>query len=116
MDKITLKEMTDYAKDVRYYCKHEYSFSDDEKAEMDMKMCELKCILYNDWCKRFESLNLAKFALKAILADKDEWGRDDAVFLKDILEEYPMKDDAIYDLEATMLCILNHIESDVEYF
>lgn len=116
MDKITLKEMTDYAKDVRHYYKHEYSFSGDEKVEMDMKMRELKCILYNDWCKRFESLNLAKFALKAILADKDEWGRDDAIFLKDILEEYPVKDDAIYDLEATMLCILQYIGDDLKYY
>ena len=116
MDKITLKEMIDYANDVRYYYKHEYSFSNEEKAEMNTKMCELKCILYNDWCKRFESLNLAKFTLKAILADKDEWGRDDAIFLKDILEEYPMKDDTIYDLEATMLCILQYIDDDLKYY
>lgn len=70
MDKITLKEMTDYANDVRYYYKREYSFSGDEKVEMDMKMRELKCILYNDWCKRFESLNLAKFALRLYLQIK----------------------------------------------
>lgn len=115
MDKITLKEMIDYANDVIELTNKVYSVKNTDVVNTE-KASELKCILYNDWCKRFESLNLAKFALKAILADKDEWCRDDEIFLKDILEEHPMKDDVIYDLEATMLAILKCIDDDLEYY
>lgn len=114
MDKITLKEMTDYTKDVIKFSETKRETANTK--EYEARMSELKCILYNDWCKRFESLNLAKFTLKAILADKDEWGRDDALYLKDILDEHTMKDDAIYDLEATMLAILKCIDDDLEYY
>ena len=115
MDKITLEEMVEYAKEIIKLSSKVRSVKDKDNID-NIRSAEIKSILYNDWCKRFESLNLAKFALQAIIADKDEWGRDDAIYLKDILDEVPMKDDAIYDLEATMLCILHHIESDVEYF
>ena len=54
--------------------------------------------------------------MQAIIADKDEWCRDDSDFLQDILDEVPMKDDAVYDLEATMLCMLYGTKSDIEYF
>lgn len=114
MDKLTLKEITDYAKDVIELTNKVYTVKGIDTINTE-KASELKCILYNDWCKRFESLNLAKFALKAILADKDEWCRDDEIFLKDILEEHPMKDDTIYDLEATMLAILKYVDDDLEY-
>ena len=114
MDKITLKEMTDYAKDVIKFSETKRETANTE--EYEARMSELKCILYNDWCKRFESLNLAKFTLKAILADKDEWGRDDDFYLKDIIEENPIKNDAIYDLEATMLAILVFVDDDLKYY
>lgn len=116
MDKISLEEMIEHANVVRYYYKHEYGFSSDEAAEMTTKIRELKSKLYDDWCGRFESLALAKFTLKAVLADKDEWGRDDSIYLKEILDEVPMKDNAIYDLEATMLSILQLRHTDIKYF
>lgn len=115
MDKITLKEMVDYAKEIVKLCNTVETVKSDEEIEL-RKKSELKMILFSDWCKRFESKELAKFALNAIISDKDEWGRDDSEFLEDILGEVPMKNDAIYDLEATMLTILYYVHDDAEYF
>ena len=116
MDKISLEEMIECSKEVVYYYRNEYSLSNDEKITMVTKMRELKSKLYDDWCKRFDSIELAKFCLRAVLADKDEWSRDDEIYLEEILDEVPMDDDAIYDLEATMLSILYYRHTDIKYF
>ena len=115
MDKLTLEEMKEYAKEIIKLSGKVRTIKDKDNIDNIMS-AEIKSILYNDWCKRFESLELAKFSLQAIIADKDEWCRDDSDFLQGILDEVPMKDDAIYDLEATMLSILYGIRSDIEYF
>jgi hypothetical protein len=114
--KLSLEEMIEYSKEVVYYYRNEYNLSNEEKTEMATKMRELKSKLYDDWCKRFDSVELAKFCLRAILADKDEWSRDDEIYLEEILDEVPMDDDAIYDLEATMLSILQLRHTDIKYF
>lgn len=116
MDKISLEEMIKYSKEVVYYYRNKYNLSDDEKDTMVTRTRELKSKLYNDWCKRFDSIELAKFCLRAILADKDEWSRDDEIYLEEILDESPMDSDAIYDLEATVLSILYYRHTDIKYF
>ena len=116
MDKISLEEMIEYGKEVVYYYKNRYNLSSDEKNTMATRTRELKSKLYDDWCKRFDSIELAKFCLRAILADKDEWSRDDEIYLEEILDESPMDSDAIYDLEATMLSILYYRHTDIKYF
>ena len=115
MDKITLEEMKEYAKEIIKLSSKVSTVRNKDEVDAS-RAVEIKSILYNDWCNRFESLELAKFSLQAIIADKDEWCRDDSDFLQDILDEVPMKDDVIYDLEATMLSILYGTKSDIEYF
>lgn len=114
--KLSLEEMIEYSKEVVYYYRNKYNLSNDEKDTMVTRTREIKSKLYDDWCKRFDSVELAKFCLRAILADKDEWSRDDSIYLKEILDEVPMKDNAIYDLEATMLSILQLRHTDIKYF
>lgn len=116
MDKISLEEMIKCSKEVVYYYRNKYNLSNDEKDTMVTRTRELKSKLYNDWCKRFDSIELAKFCLRAILADKDEWSRDDEIYLEEILDESPMDSDAIYDLEATVLSILYYRHTDIKYF
>ena len=117
MDKISLEEMIKCSKEVVYYYRNEYSLSNDEKAEMATKMRELKAKLYDDWCKRFDSVELAKFCLRAILADKDEWSRDDEIYLEELLnKDIDTRYDILYDLEATMLSILQLRHTDIKYF
>ena len=116
MDKMSLEEMIEYSKEVVYYYRNEYSLSNEEKITMATKMRELKSKLYDDWCKRFDSVELAKFCLRAVIADKCEYSRDDEIYLEEILDESPMDSDAIYDLEATMLSILYYRHADIKYF
>lgn len=116
MDKISLEEMIKCSKEVVYYYRNEYSLSNDEKAEMATKMRELKAKLYDDWCKRFDTIELAKFCLRAVIADKCEYSRDDEIYLEEILDESPMDSDVIYDLEATVLSILYYRHTDIKYF
>lgn len=115
--KLSLEEMIEYSKEVVYYYRNKYNLSDDEKNTMITRTREIKSKLYDDWCKRFDSVELAKFCLRAVLADKDEWSRDDEIYL----EELPNKDidtryDILYDLEATMLSILQLRHTDIKYF
>ena len=113
--KLSLNEMIKFAKEI-ISLSNEIRTVRNEDDVNTSKAAEIKFILYNDWCGRFESLELAKYTLKAIYMHKDEWSTDDEEYLSGILEEQPMKDNAIYDLEATMLCILYNVECDVEYF
>ena len=113
--KLTLNEMINYAKEIIRLSNEVRTVRSEDDVDTG-KAAEIKFILYNDWCGRFESLELAKYTLKAIYMHKDEWSTDDEEYLSSALEEQPMKDDAIYDLEATMLCILHNVKSDVEYF
>ena len=117
MDKISLEEMIEYSKEVVYYYRNKYNLSNDEKDTMVTRTCELKSKLYNDWCKRFDSIELAKFCLRAILADKDEWSRDDEIYLEELLnKDIDTRYDILYDLEATMLSILQLRHTDIKYF
>lgn len=117
MDKITLEEMIEYSKEVVYYYRNKYNLSNDEKDTMVTRTRELKSKLYNDWCKRFDSIELAKFCLRAILADKDEWSRDDEIYLEELLnKDIDTRYDILYDLEATMLSILQLRHTDIKYF
>lgn len=117
MDKITLEEMIEYSKEVVYYYRNRYNLSDDEKNTMATRTRELKSKLYDDWCKRFDSVELAKFCLRAILADKDEWSRDDEIYLEELLnKDIDTRYDILYDLEATMLSILQLRHTDIKYF
>ena len=113
--KLSLNEMIKFAKEI-ISLSNEIRTVRSEDDVNTSKAAEIKFILYNDWCGRFESLELAKYTLKAIYMHKDEWSTDDELYLSDILEKHLTKDDAIYDLEATMLCILYNVKSDVEYF
>lgn len=115
--KISLEEIIEYSKEVVYYYRNEYSLSNDEKNTMVTKMRELKSKLYDDWCSRFDSIELAKFCLRAVLADKDEWSRDDEIFLEELLnKDIHTRYDILYDLEATMLAILYLRHTDIKYF
>lgn len=117
MDKISLEEMIEYSKEVVYYYRNKYNLSNDEKDTMVTRTRELKSKLYNDWCKRFDSIELAKFCLRAILADKDEWSRDDEIYLEELLnKDIDTRYDILYDLEATMLSILQLRHTDIKYF
>ena len=117
MDKISLEEMIEYSKEVVYYYRNKYNLSNDEKDTMVTRTRELKSKLYNDWCKRFDSIELAKFCLRAILADKDEWSRDDEIYLEELLnKDIDTRYDIVYDLEATMLSILQLRHTDIKYF
>lgn len=117
MDRITLEEMIEYSKEVVYYYRNKYNLSNDEKDTMVTRTRELKSKLYNDWCKRFDSIELAKFCLRAILADKDEWSRDDEIYLEELLnKDIDTRYDILYDLEATMLSILQLRHTDIKYF
>lgn len=117
MDKITLEEMIEYSKEVVYYYRNKYNLSDDEKNAMATRTREIKSKLYDDWCKRFDSVELAKFCLRAILADKDEWSRDDEIYLEELLnKDIDTRYDILYDLEATMLSILQLRHTDIKYF
>lgn len=114
--KLSLEEMIGYSKEVVYYYRNEYNLSKEEKTEMATKMRELKAKLYDDWCKRFDTTELAKFCLRAVIADKCEYSRDDEIYLEEILDESTMDSDAIYDLEATMLSILYYRHTDIKYY
>ena len=114
--KLSLEEMVEYSKEVVYYYRNEYNLSKEEKTEMATKMRELKAKLYDDWCKRFDTIELAKFCLRAVIADKCEYSRDDEIYLEEILDESPMGSDATYDLEATMLSILYYRHTDIKYY
>lgn len=117
MDKISLEEMIEYSKEVVYYYRNKYNLSDDEKNIMATRTREIKSKLYDDWCKRFDSVELAKFCLRAILADKDEWSRDDEIYLEELLnKDIDTRYDIVYDLEATMLSILQLRHTDIKYF
>lgn len=116
MGKITLEEMMEYSKEVVYYYRNKYNLSDDEKNTMATRTREIKSKLYDDWCKRFDSVELAKFCLRAILADKDEWSRDDEIYLEELLNNVHARYDIVYDLEATMLSILQLRHTDIKYF
>ena len=117
MDKITLEEMIEYSKEVVYYYRNKYNLSNDEKDTMVTRTREIKSKLYDDWCKRFDSVELAKFCLRAILADKDEWSRDDEIYLEELLnKDIDTRYDILYDLEATMLSILQLRHTDIKYF
>lgn len=117
MDKITLEEMIEYSKEVVYYYRNKYNLSDDEKNTMATRTREIKSKLYDDWCKRFDSVELAKFSLRAVLADKDEWSRDDEIYLEELLnKDIDTRYDILYDLEATMLSILQLRHTDIKYF
>nr|DAN71896.1 MAG TPA: hypothetical protein [Caudoviricetes sp.] len=117
MDKITLEEMIEYSKEVVYYYRNKYNLSNDEKDTMVTRTREIKSKLYDDWCKRFDSVELAKFCLRAILADKDEWSRDDEIYLEELLnKDTHTRYDIVYDLEATMLSILQLRHTDIKYF
>lgn len=113
--KLSLNEMIKFAKEIISLSNEIRTVRNKDDVNTS-KAAEIKFILYNDWCGRFESLELAKYTLKAIYMHKDEWSTDDEEYLSSVLEGHPMKDDAIYDLEATMLCILYNVKSDVEYF
>ena len=113
--KLSLNEMIKFAKEVISLSNKARTVRNKDEVD-NSKAAEIKFILYNDWCDRFESVELAKYTLRGIVAHKDEWSKDDELYLSSILEEQPTKDDAIYDLEATMLCILYYTKSDVEYF
>lgn len=115
--KLSLEEMMEYSKEVVYYYRNKYNLSDDEKNTMATRTRELKGKLYDDWCKRFDSVELAKFCLRAILADKDEWSRDDEIYLEELLNiDVHTRYDIVYDLEATMLSILQLRHTDIKYF
>ena len=117
MDKISLEEMIKCSKEVVYYYRNKYNLSDDEKNTMATSTREIKSKLYDDWCKRFDSVELAKFCLRAILADKDEWSRDDEIYLEELLNtDVHTRYDIVYDLEATMLSILQLRHTDIKYF
>lgn len=117
MDKISLEEMIEYSKEVVHYYRNKYNLSDDEKNTMATRTREIKSKLYDDWCKRFDSVELAKFCLRAILADKDEWSRDDEIYLEELLnKDIDTRYDIVYDLEATMLSILQLRHTDIKYF
>lgn len=117
MDKISLEEMIEYSKEVVYYYRNKYNLSDDEKNTMATRTREIKSKLYDDWCKRFDSVELAKFSLRAVLADKDEWSRDDEIYLEELLnKDIDTRYDILYDLEATMLSILQLRHTDIKYF
>lgn len=117
MDKISLEEMIEYSKEVVYYYRNKYNLSNDEKDTMATRTREIKSKLYDDWCKRFDSVELAKFCLRAILADKDEWSRDDEIYLEELLnKDIDIRYDILYDLEATMLSILQLRHTDIKYF
>lgn len=117
MDKISLEEMIEYSKEVVYYYRNKYNLSDDEKNTMATRTREIKSKLYDDWCKRFDSVELAKFSLRAVLADKDEWSRDDEIYLEELLnKDIDIRYDILYDLEATMLSILQLRHTDIKYF
>ena len=115
--KLSLEEMIEYSKEVVYYYRNKYNLSDDEKVAMATRTREIKSKLYDDWCKRFDSVELAKFCLRAILADKDEWSRDDEIYLEELLnKDIDTRYDILYDLEATMLSILQLRHTDIKYF
>lgn len=114
--KLSLEEMMEYSKEVVYYYRNKYNLSDDEKNTMVARTREIKSKLYDDWCKRFDSVELAKFCLRAILADKDEWSRDDEIYLEELLNNVHARYDIVYDLEATMLSILQLRHTDIKYF
>ena len=117
MDKISLEEMIEYSKEVVYYYRNKYNLSSDEKDTMVARTREIKSKLYDDWCKRFDSVELAKFCLRAILADKDEWSRDDEIYLEELLnKDIDTRYDIVYDLEATMLSVLQLRHTDIKYF
>ena len=117
MYKISLEEMIEYSKEVVYYYRNKYNLSDDEKNIMATRTREIKSKLYDDWCKRFDSVELAKFCLRAILADKDEWSRDDEIYLEELLnKDIDTRYDIVYDLEATMLSVLQLRHTDIKYF
>ena len=117
MDKITLEEMIKYSKEIVYYYRNKYNLSSDEKDTMITRTREIKSKLYDDWCKRFDSVELAKFSLRAVLADKDEWSRDDEIYLEELLnKDIDTRYDILYDLEATMLSILQLRHTDIKYF
>lgn len=116
MDKISLEEMIEYSKEIVYYYRNKYNLSSDEKDIMVTRTRELKSKLYDDWCKRFDSAELAKFCLRAILADKDEWSRDDEIYLEELNKDIHTRYDILYDLEATMLSILQLRHTDIKYF
>ena len=117
MDKISLEEMIEYSKEVVYYYRNKYNLSDDEKNTMITRTREIKSKLYDDWCKRFDSVELAKFCLRAVLADKDECSRDDEIYLEELLnKDIDTRYDILYDLEATMLSILQLRHTDIKYF
>lgn len=117
MDKITLEEMIEYSKEIVYYYRNKYNLSNNEKDTMATRTREIKSKLYDDWCKRFDSVELAKFCLRAVLADKDEWSRDDERYLEELLNtDVHTIYDIVYDLEATMLSILQLRHTDIKYF
>ena len=117
MDKISLEEMIEYSKEIVYYYRNKYNLSSDEKDTMATRTREIKSKLYDDWCKRFDSIELAKFCLRAVLADKDEWSRDDEIYLEELLnKDIDTRYDILYDLEATMLSILQLRHTDIKYF
>lgn len=113
--KISLNEMVEYGKEVISLSNKVKTARNKDEVD-NSRAIEIKSILYNDWCSRFESLELAKYTFKAIYMHKDEWSTDDEYYLSEIIEKHLTKDDIIYDLEATMLCILYYAKSDVEYF
>ena len=113
--KLSLEEVEKYAEEVVYYYRNKYNLSDDEKNTMATRTREIKSKLYDDWCKRFDIVELAKFCLRAILADKDEWGRDDEIYLEELLnKDIDTRYDILYDLEATMLSILQLRHTDIK--
>jgi hypothetical protein len=115
--KLSLEEMIEYSKEIVYYYRNKYNLSSDEKDTMVTRTRELKSKLYDDWCKRFDSIELAKFCLRAVLADKDEWSRDDEIYLEELLnKDIDTRYDILYDLEATMLSILQLRHTDIKYF
>lgn len=113
--KLSLEEVEKYANEIIKLSNEARTVRN--KDEVDgSRAAEIKSILYSDWCSRFESLALAKYAFKAIYMHKDEWSTDDEFYLSEVLEKHSTKDDVIYDLEATILCILDSVKSDIEYF
>lgn len=115
--KLSLEEMIEYSKEIVYYYRNKYNLSSDEKDTMITRTREIKSKLYDDWCKRFDSVELAKFCLRAILADKDEWSRDDEIYLEELLnKDIDTRYDIVYDLEATMLSVLQLRHTDIKYF
>lgn len=113
MDKISLEEMIKYAEEVIGLADSVCTVKNEN--EVDCKRAsEIKRVIYDDWCSRFESLALAKYTLRGIIAHKDEYWEDDTTYLEEVLKY--RKDDTIYELEATILAVLNYTNDDIKYY